>query len=111
MTKEELKTGIILELMDGRIAMVLLGTQNGDIVSGDAWFPLGDYSNDEMFGKEIKSVSVKKVYQPKSNFDYLSEKSLNVSSANLIWERKSKKEMTISEIEKELGYQIKIVKE
>lgn len=34
-----------------------------------------------------------------------------VSMCELIWEREEKKEMTIAEIEKELGYSIKIVKE
>lgn len=111
MTKEKLKTGMILELMDGRIVMVLLGTENGDIVSGDTWLPLNNYSNDKMFGNEIDTISVKKVYQPISNSDFLYGKILDIRNANLIWERKPKKEMTISEIEKELGYEIKIVKQ
>ena len=34
-----------------------------------------------------------------------------IEGRNLIWERKKKKEMTIAEIEKELGYSVKIVKE
>lgn len=34
-----------------------------------------------------------------------------ISKCELIWEREEKKEMTIAEIEKELGYSIKIIKE
>lgn len=35
----------------------------------------------------------------------------SIENRELIWERKEKKEMTIAEIEKELGYSVKIVKE
>lgn len=111
MTKEKLKTGMILEFMGGEIAMVLLDTKNGDIVSGDTWFPLKDYTNSEMFENKANSTSVKRVCQPESNADFLYEKSLNIRDREIVWERNSKKEMTIAEIEKELGYQIEIVKE
>lgn len=109
MTKDKLKTGMILEFMDGRIVMVLLGTQNGDIVSGDTWFPLKYYTNSEMFENKANSASVKRVYQPGSNADFLYGKSLNIRDAEIIWERNFKKEMTLSEICKELGRKIKII--
>lgn len=120
MKNEELKTGMILITEKDEYVMVLKDTDNGDIVSGDTWQPI--YKNRDI----VEELKVKKIYQPSNNEAYLSKNSdfikrnirkiYNANSSifshyKLIWERGKKKEMTISEIEKELGYSIKIIKE
>lgn len=108
--KQDLKTGMVVELRNGKYGMVLLGTGNGDIISGTAWFSIDEF--DENLNSTM-DYDVIKIYQPTSNRDFLYDGEINIDEANLIWERKEEpqpKEMTVEKIEKELGYNIKIVK-
>lgn len=128
MENKDLKTGMILVTIDNEYVMVLKGTALGDIVSGDAWASI------KKDVKIVDELKVKKIYQPENNMSFLSPncdfhkrgitKGGNTDdpmwwrippifngSYKLIWERKDQKEMTIAEIEKELGYSIKIIKE
>lgn len=123
MKNKDLKTGMILVTKDDEYVMVLKDTEHGDIVSGDTWQPI--YKDKDI----VEDLEVKRIYQPLNNRAYLAKSSDFINrdiekmySTNnylfpweedyeLIWERKNKKEMTISEIEKKLGYPIKIVKE
>ena len=112
MENEDLKTGMILETGKGTFVMVLKGTENGDIVSGDTWQPI--YKNTNV----IEDLKVMRIYQPIHNASYLgTERGFSKRrdlrkdiDYKIIWERKEK-EMTIAEIEKELGYSIKVIKE
>ena len=124
MKNEDLKTGMILVTEKDEYVMVLKDTANGDIVSGDTWMPI--YKDTEM----VDYLKVKKIYQPLNNKAYLAknagfmERNINTSEKNaktfsfldildykLIWERKEKRKMTVTEICKELGYDIEIIKE
>ena len=126
MKNEDLKTGMILVTEKDEYVMVLKDTANGDIVSGDTWMPI--YKDTEM----VDYLKVKKIYQPLNNKAYLAknagfmERNIdttkkdvgiggflfpNFNDYKLIWERKEKRKMTVSEICKELGYDVEIVKE
>lgn len=124
MKNEDLKTGMILVTEKNEYVMVLKDTENGDIVSGDTWMPI--YKDTEI----VDYLKVKKIYQPLNNKAYLAKNAgfmernintaeknsrtfpfLNIPDYKLIWERKEKRKMTVSEICKELGYDIEIVKE
>ena len=86
MTKSELKTGMVVELVNGERGMVLLGTDNGDIVSvGDTWFQMSDLSAD-MKRTAGACYNVARVLQPDANIDYCVER---WKRAPVIWERKS----------------------
>lgn len=92
--RKDLKTGMILELPDGDLAMVLLGTANGDIASGQTWFPLssvGDCLNDQKY-----TAKVAKVYQPRANMDYLF-KGVSLRNADLIWEYEKRSVVTVGD--------------
>lgn len=111
MNLENLKTGMVLEFENNEYAMVLLNTTNGDIYSGRIrWGSIYelDFKNNE---------DVVRVWQPLDNMSYfLGRNKINSgdftsNSWELVWERPVVKEMTLEEIEKELGYKIKIVKE
>ena len=124
MKNEDLKTGMILVTEKDEYVMVLKDTENGDIVSGDTWMPI--YEDTEI----VDYLKVKKIYQPLNNKSYLAKNAgfmkrsidttekntktfqfLNIPDYKLIWERKEKRKMTVSEICKELGYDVEIVKE
>lgn len=129
MENEDLKTGMVLVTKDNKYAMVLKYTNSGDLVSGDLWTPITKNTN------VVNELKVVKIYQPLNNKAFLAPAAgfakrdigphnclggspvvdrcfwLDSKDYKLIWEREDKKEMTIKEIEEELGYSIKIVKE
>lgn len=117
MKKSDLKTGMWVQLRYGAMAMVLLGTKDGDILSGETWCPLKAYNEDLIRTDEVieqNSCDIVRVHQPLDNASYCGrglKDIFNVMHSDLIWERKETKEMTVAEIEKELGYSVKIIKE
>lgn len=100
MTKADLKDGMVCEQRDGELMMWLNGTMIGE----SRWCSgTGDDLKD-VHGKEKNDIV--KVYKTSAYklSDILSQKYLT-----LIWERKEPKIMTLADIERELGYPIKIV--
>ena len=105
MKKNELSNGMIVEFRDGRRALVLHQTfmyidkyssSTFDVVSDDL---ISSGSNSEY---DIMKVFRVKKY---SSFEVLFQD----FNLDLIWKRRPAKEMTLEEIEKALGYSIKIV--
>lgn len=107
LSKEDLKTGMIVVMDDGKVGTVLLDTANGDIVAGDTWFPLESHTR----------RSITHIYQPVANCHYVSlyasnpltggclEKSDNYT---LVWSYEDlekiiqEKQNALEELEKEL---------
>ena len=85
MKKSDLKTGMILEFADGERAMVYLGTETGDVVSGDTWYPLNDGVNEDLKATESIYSDVVKVLQPVGNSGYKDD--LHSTKHKVIWER------------------------
>ncbi len=97
-SKKDLKTGMILVFNNGEYATVLLGTANGDIVTGDSWFPLKDYEDGQLFNAK----GVRKVLQPKSNRYFnlvLAKEGPHWTEYEVVWEYKEKSASQI-ELEK-----------
>jgi len=91
MRKSDLRTGMLLEQRNGALAMVLLGTEHGDIASGEeTWFPISQLNEDLTYkitlNQSDRPYDIIRIYQPKSVMQYLS-RGLSTSDANLIWER------------------------
>lgn len=88
-TKKDLKTGMIVRTKDNKLAMVLLNTNNGDIVSGkDYWCPLNSYLDNLTYVYDYApEADILEVYQPYNNSDYLGTGGLNLDSCELIWQR------------------------
>ena len=115
MNKSDLRTGMLVEDSEGAVGVVLKNTAT---VDGIKWF----YSAtkrliniweelDECFNEDLTGISISndivKVYQP-HNFDhYTTLKAYDEDY--LIWERGIIKEVTILDIEKQLGYKVKII--
>lgn len=111
-TKSDLKTGMIVETREGIKYVVLLNAcMFGDlIVNGNdlCWNGLSNYNDELIEHHGYNELDIVKVYKPKHPYTI---HTFEEDALELIWEREEYKEMTIAEIEKELGYSIKIVKE
>lgn len=110
LTKDMLKTGMIAEYkrsVTGKIylTMVLLGTENGDIVAGETW------------GSLDKSIDyITSVWQPKNNMHFLNsaegfDAGLNLDGCTLIWERKSPEQLEIDKLQAEVDERLKRINE
>lgn len=107
-TKADLKDGMIVEYADGWKRMVL----NGILLGRSEHASLRDFT-DDLKSHFNQGLNINKVYT--CNTDRISELEDIFDSHNLtlIWERKERpepEEMTIEEICKALGKEIKIVK-
>lgn len=110
-TKDMLKTGMIVELRNGKTGIVLLDTANGDIISSTCYMPF-DSIYDDLTNVNDNDYDIIKIYQPQTNKSFLPEGKIDLNNKNvkLIWQRQQPKKMTLKEIEKELGYPIEIIK-
>lgn len=110
---EDLKPGMLVQLLDGRYGILVPAHIDGGlcvIIRDSATGRLGIGTSNLRFYPEegwIKGYSIIKVYGLAYNnkHDFMEP-----GNRELLWDG-SKKEMTIEEIEKELGYSVKIVKE
>ena len=123
MRLKDLKTGMRIILRNGQEYIVLKnvvtpykyeGEQDMYISIAGDWMSSSSY-NDDLTCKEDDDYKydIIKVYA-QNNGDYISGSVLQkneIRNMNLIWERKEKRKMTVSEICKELGYDVEIVKE
>lgn len=109
-TKADLRTGMIIELRDGAKAVIMLGTDNGDIFAGKhRWASLDKYTLDLKWhgtpGSNF-SADVVKVYQPINNIDYCDT---DTKGMNLIWDRNKSDtvELTLAEVAAKIGVDVK----
>lgn len=112
MKKSDLKTGMVVETRNGEKYLVMLEPDCKDmelINFKGGYMPLYYYNNELIFTEQsVQGFDVVKVYSVGWTIcDLLSDK--ECMEFKLIWERNEPKEMTIEEIEEELGYKIKIV--
>lgn len=91
--KADLRTGDILKILYGSKevhAKVYLNTENGDIVSGDTWFTLKDYSDEALFHSKRGCVhKIVEVHRPKI-FNFFNHNEPHQSGHTLIWKRVEK---------------------
>lgn len=106
-TKSDLKDGMVVEFQNGHKAMVV-----GDVFMGTHCYSKMNNWSDTLENSHTPFRAITKVYTSKG----LSLSSyFNDDKLTLIWERpkeeESAKKMTVTEIEKELGYKVEIVSE
>lgn len=102
-TKSDLETGMIVETETGALLLVL----NGILVNDNSWLDLSHY-NDDLTRYTWMCDSYRdivKVYETNRS-QTLDDMRKN---KKLIWDRNAYTEMTIEEVQKELGYKIKII--
>lgn len=112
MKKSDLKTGMVVEIRNGEKYLVMLNPDCKDkelINFKGGYMPLSNYNNELMLKKFNKGFDIVKVYSVGSSIYWLLSDKERMEF-KLIWKREEEtKEMTVEQIEKELGYKIKIV--
>ena len=106
-TKSDLKDGMVIEHRDGDRYMAI----GGFGVSEDGNWELDRYYEDLRWDGD-SAYDIMKVYKVKPNIYMDLTDTLKTSYLTLIWERKEEPEnteMTVEEIEKKLGYKVKVV--
>jgi hypothetical protein len=112
MKREDLKAGMLVEVSEyGRTELCLITYNEHDDLcfSGEyIWNHVHNLNKDKLtYGILKDDCKITKVYSRANNRN---AHKLSTEGRKLLWERKEVKEMTIAEIEKELGYPIKVVK-
>jgi uncharacterized protein YodC (DUF2158 family) len=105
-TKSDLKDGMVVENREGTVLLLV-----GDTLMNEKKYMIFTNIKDDLTHKMFRDLDIVKVYTTKGN---TLSTVLNISNLTLIWERKEEpdyKEMTVAEIEKKLGYKVKIVGE
>lgn len=104
MKKEDLKSGMIVECRNGKLGL-LIATDLGLLIQYDTtWEELSVYNSDLTHVK-FKESDIINIRKP-SNESHIIRSQL--SNAPIIW--KQYKEMTMEDISKALGYDVKIIK-
>ena len=99
MKKNDLKSGMVVELRDGSLGLVV---DNIVMLSDNDFIDLRFY-NDNLTANYC--FDIVKIYNRNNHTFKNWHKNLE-----LIWQRKEVKEMTVEEISKALGYEVKVVK-
>lgn len=121
MKKEDLKSGYVVQLRSGAVYMVARAGNFTKILTAPFnWVYLNsDYDNELKCTKKYGNISgnpqkqrdIVKVYgliQGTQNYTEMFS-SPSTEHRELLWEGNNEKEMTLEEIEAELGYKVKIV--
>lgn len=104
MTKKDLKTGMVVETNEGKRYLVL---EELKLLVGVNYHMEYETHEDDLTYHE-EHLTINKVYKPHG----CSLESMLNTRTKPIWERKKEaKELTLSEVEKRLGYPVKIIKE
>ena len=116
MTKQDLRTGMVVECKNGNVYQVFKDTAGSvigatDIFVGvhhDGWLNFSAIDNN-LIVNDNDGLTIMKVYN--CNAIWHLTKPYKYKTWNCVWEREEPKELTVAEIEKLLGYPVKIVKE
>ena len=108
MKKSDLKVGYVVKFRNNEMGIIMQTNQGLIIIQKNETFNNFYFLNEDLTN-ENKDYDIMEVY----GFTDRNHTALRISTKDreLLWKREDKKEMTISEIEKELGYPIKVVKE
>lgn len=111
-TKADLETGMVVEYRDGDRRLVF----EDRLLGNKAYCRLNQFEETLLIIGSCHDPDIMKVYRPNMKCVYKLEDIFDDTNLNLIWERQEEsepeaEEMTLAEIEKELGRKIKIVSE
>ena len=113
-TKDDLKVGYVVKTREYRLYMVMPDENDNLVIirEGHTGEPVSNYRRDFIHNLSdrfdcVRGMDIAEVYG-RHKFRY---HGLDISTENrpLLWKREEPKEMTIEEIEKALGYPVKIV--
>lgn len=105
-TKADLKNGDFVKLRDGSVGITLVDT--GAITFGRQYMSLNDL-RDDLTNRRDENCDIASVRRPTSPHECLCD-IFSCKKGELVYERKEVEEMTLEEVCKALGKEIKIVK-
>lgn len=110
-TKNDLKLGYLVQLRNGKMKMVMPKECNIILTDLDGdWHSLLSYREDLLYEECLDrkmEYDIMKIFGHSIYATHVFD--LTGGYRPLLWERKEKKKMTVSEIEKELGYEVEII--
>ena len=109
MRKEDLKTGMRVELRDGDVRIIMHDVDNEIVMCGNGNANYLDRHDEDMInhGRLSHRLDIIKVYDiPNDIYELTNEE----AKGYLLWERNEVKEYTMAELEEKLGEKIKIKK-
>lgn len=114
MKKSELKTGMIIQNVDGCYGKVLLNTVNGDIIGGAngakmTWFPMEYLKEDLTFKADSTTYDIVKVWEMSCNMHGASL----ASKGKILWEKNLVEEIVVKltkEYSAEVSEDLKTIK-
>ena len=104
-TISDLKNQMVVEVRDGSKYIVV----DNYLLSYDGYLDISGYNEDLCRKRNSccsKDFDIMVVFKPVYNLNF---EKINIDT-NIIWQRLEPKKMTKTEIEKELGYEIEIIK-
>jgi hypothetical protein len=106
--KETLKQGAIVKTREGNL-YILIGEKFVNLKYG-SYVGFSSYDNNLIHNIGYKEMDIINFFIPSSDYEGYN---LFINHENIpwTWERKEAKEMTVAEISKALGYEVKVVKE
>lgn len=107
MKKSDLKNGMVVEQRDGDKLMYLETEDFKGFVSEDDYMSIDEFDDDLLDPDGDDEYDIVAIYQPASLFESQQNR---WDSLTPIWERPTHKEMTVADVEKELGFKVKIIK-
>lgn len=113
--KSILETGMIVTLRNGENLVVIkhIDIVNDIIVNGNMWVSLKKYQSDLTFPKhpQLDVIAIRETLFAGSYYEISKwiNGSYNYSLHEPIWERREAELMALSDIEKRLGYKIKVI--
>lgn len=106
-TKDDLKVGYLVKLRNGELAHVVDTQKEGLCLDNESgWNQTKNHSNG-LTHREFDKLDIMEVYGL-TQYGYKAHK-FEVGDRKLLWKREEVKEMTIEDVQKELGYKIKVV--
>lgn len=108
------ETGDILKLDDGELILVIRGTARGDIYRHNAQVDHGVVESLKNLETDLERTNRRVVahYKATSFCAFVSFRDgVDMTWYKLFWEEKEVKELTVSEISKLLGYEVKVIGE
>ena len=109
MTLKDLRSGMVVETRDGDRYLVLVDGEDIHMMCGDGALHMGQWEVQQLYHDDLTRKNgfndhdVMKVYSRVQSFYKVN------ATKNLLWEREKAKKMTLEEIEKALGYPVKVV--
>lgn len=116
MNKNDLKSGDIVKTREGKKYIVLLNTKYEDVLvnlSSGLYLDLEKYKENLSYERDLKCYDIVAICGHDYPGDNLMKHGLTDAGTDYTWtwERNEPKKMTVSEICKELGYEVEIIKE